>query len=293
MKNKGLAIAVLFILIQNTLYGFGDPITKNVYSHLTLYSVLTFRYWTAFICLMIIFGRRVIKELKNCKWTALILPGFCIASAFLVSNVALSLTSPTAVAFLRSTSTMITPVLALVVFKKPYGKKHIPILFFLMVGLYMLCSPDGLGGFGMGEILSLVSALLMAGTLVFAEDSVKKIDAITVTTVQTAFSAILTTVCAFTFGGGVHMETASITDWGVVVYLAICCTLTGYLLQNFALKSISASTVSVIQCAYPVMTAIFSYFIIGERIGLTGIIGALIIIVSVVAENILLAKEEK
>ena len=240
---------------------------------------------------MLIFGRRVIRELKTSKWTALILPGLCISSAFLVSNMALNLTSPTAVAFLRSTSTMITPILALLVFKKPYGKKHIPILLFLMVGLYLLCSPDGLGGIGLGEILSLVSALLMAGALVFAEDSVQKIDAITVTTVQTAFSAVLTTICAFTFGGGVHMEEASLSDWAVVFYLAILCTLTGYLLQNFALKSISASTVSVIQCAYPVMTALFSYFIINERIGTPGIIGALIILASVVAENILLAKD--
>ncbi len=89
------------------------------------------------------------------------------------------------------------------------------------------------------------------------------------------------------------MESAALEDWAVVFYLAIMCTLTGYLLQNFALKTISASTVSVIQCAYPVMTAIFSYFILDERIGSAGIIGAVIILASVVAENILLAKESK
>lgn len=87
------------------------------------------------------------------------------------------------------------------------------------------------------------------------------------------------------------METAVLEDWLVIFYLAIFCTLAGYLLQNFALGTISAATVSVIQCAYPVMTAIFSYFMIGERIGFAGIIGAVIIIACVVGENILLAKE--
>ena len=61
--------------------------------------------------------------------------------------------------------------------------------------------------------------------------------------------------------------------------------LMGYLLQNTALSKISARSVSLLQCTCPVMTALFSYLMLGERLGLAGIIGAAVILGGLVAEN--------
>ncbi|HCS10300.1 MAG TPA: hypothetical protein DIV40_02480 [Clostridiales bacterium] len=80
--------------------------------------------------------------------------------------------------------------------------------------------------------------------------------------------------------------------WTVVLYLAIFCTNIAYMLQNSALKHISAQAVSMLQCTQPILTAIISYFLLGEKLSTQGIIGAAIIIICIIAENIITTKEQ-
>ena len=65
----------------------------------------------------------------------------------------------------------------------------------------------------------------------------------------------------------------------------------GYLLQNAALGFISSRTVALLQCAGPVMTALFSRIILGETLSLTGMLGAAILLACVVAETLMKEKE--
>lgn len=284
-------LPMAFILLQSTLYGFGDPISKAAYEVVPLYSLLSARYTIAFVFLMVIFGKRVVRGLKACSVKDWLLPSLCIAGGYIATNIAIVLTTATATAFLRSLSTVMTPLLALVVFRKRFNRKHIPVLLLVVVGLYLLCGRGGLTGFGIGEIFGLLSALLLAGSLVFGEKALDKVDPVALTTVQTAMSVVLTTLCAFLLEGGVHLETAGTTEWLIIVYLAILCTVAGYLLQNAALRSISSRVVALLQCTGPVMTAFFSFLILGERLSLAGLLGAGILLACVVAETLMKDEE--
>ncbi|MBR5533382.1 MAG: DMT family transporter [Ruminiclostridium sp.] len=291
-KNSCQWLPIAFILLQSTLYGFGDPISKAAYEVVPLYALLSARYTIAFLFLMAIFGKRVVRGLKACSVRDWLLPSLCIAGGYIATNIAIVFTTATATAFLRSLSTVMTPLLALVVFRKKFSWKHIPILVMVIVGLYLLCGRGGLTGFGIGEIFGLLSALLLAGSLVFGEKALDKVDPVALTTVQTAMSVVLTTLCAFLLEGGIHLETAGTTEWLIIVYLAILCTVAGYLLQNAALRSISSRVVALLQCTGPVMTAFFSFLILGERLNLAGLVGAAILLACVVAET-LMADDEK
>lgn len=279
------------ILLQSTLYGFGDPISKAAYEVVPLYSLLSARYTIAFVFLMVIFGKRVVRGLKACSVKDWLLPSLCIAGGYIATNIAIVLTTATATAFLRSLSTVMTPLLALVVFRKRFNRKHIPVLLLVVVGLYLLCGRGGLTGFGIGEIFGLLSALLLAGSLVFGEKALDKVDPVALTTVQTAMSVVLTTLCAFLLEGGVHLETTGTPEWLIIIYLAILCTVAGYLLQNAALRSISSRVVALLQCTGPVMTAFFSFLILDERLSLAGLLGAGILLACVAAETLMKDKE--
>lgn len=280
-------LPIAFILLQSTLYGFGDPISKAAYEVVPLYALLAARYTIAFLFLMAIFGKRVIRGLKACSVKDWLLPSLCIAGGYIATNIAIVFTTATATAFLRSLSTVMTPLLALVIFRKRFNRKHIPVLLLVVVGLYLLCGRGGLTGFGIGEIFGLLSALLLAGSLVFGEKALDKVDPVALTTVQTAMSVVLTTLCAFLLEGGIHLESAGTTEWLIIVYLAILCTVAGYLLQNAALRSISSRMVALVQCTGPVMTAFFSFLILGERLNLAGLTGAAILLACVVAETLM------
>ena len=73
----------------------------------------------------------------------------------------------------------------------------------VLVGLYLLCGLGGLSGFGLGEVFSLLSALLLAGALIFGEHALDRVDPVTLTTLQTAASALMALLCALAFVGSI------------------------------------------------------------------------------------------
>lgn len=275
------------ILLQSLLYGFGDPISKFAFDVMPVYSLLVLRYSMALVVLLLLFGKRIWKGLKQCSVKDWILPTLCMSGAYVVNNIALDLTAATSVAFLRSLAMVMTPLLALAAYRRTYRWQHIPIQCLVVVGLYLLCGLGGLSGFGLGEVLSLLSALLLAGSLVFGEHALERVDPITLSTLQVAASVLMAAICAPIFNGGLHLELTTPTIWAIITYMAIGCTLAGYLLQNAALTTLSSRTAALLQCACPVLTAVFSRFVLGERLSVAGVIGAVIILICVVAETLL------
>lgn len=286
-RSRSKWFPCFLILLQSMLYGFGDPISKFAFDVMPVYSLLVLRYSMALVVLLLLFSKRIWKGLKQCSVKDWILPTLCMSGAYVVNNIALDLTAATSVAFLRSLATVMTPLLALVVYRRTYRWQHIPIQCLVVVGLYLLCGLGGLSGFGLGEVLSLLSALLLAGSLVFGEHALERVDPITLSTLQVAASVLMAAICAPIFNGGLHLELTTPTIWAIITYMAIGCTLAGYLLQNAALTTLSSRTAALLQCACPVLTAVFSRFVLDERLSVAGVIGAVIILICVVAETLL------
>ena len=286
-RSRSKWFPCFLILLQSLLYGFGDPISKFAFDVMPVYSLLVLRYSMALVVVLLLFSKRIWKGLKQCSVKDWILPTLCMAGAYVVNNIALDLTAATSVAFLRSLATVMTPLLALVVYRRTYRWQHIPIQCLVVVGLYLLCGLGGLSGFGLGEVLSLLSALLLAGSLVFGEHALERVDPITLSTLQVAASVLMAAICAPILNGGLHLELTTPTIWAIIAYMAIGCTLAGYLLQNAALTTLPSRTAALLQCACPVMTAVFSRFVLEERLSVAGIVGAVIILLCVIAETLM------
>ena len=102
---------------------------------------------------------------------------------------------------------------------------------------------------------------------------------------------ILALLCALAFDQGIHLGAATPSVWMSILYLALFCTVAGYLLQNAALGVLSSRTVALLQCFCPVMTAMFSRLLLGEQLSTPGILGAVIILLCVAAETMM--KDDK
>ena len=282
--SKGKVTAISLIVLQSALYGLGDPISKAAFDTVPLFRMLTLRYCIALAVMLIIWGKPIIAGLKKAKIKDWIVPVLCMGGAYVSNNVALLLTQATTVAFIRSLPTVIAPILAFLVFRRHYGKKLIVVQVFVVIGLYMLCcGKGGLGnGFGLGEVFALLAAVLLAASLVYGEKSLDRVDPLTLTALMVFASAAMAVV-GMLFANEVQTKPMTITVWAIILYLAVLCTIAGYLLQNIALKDITSSTVAVVQCLCPVMTAVFSLFILGERLSVFGTVGAVIILVCLVA----------
>lgn len=281
--SKGLAQAL--IVLQSVIYGFGDPISKIAFDVVPVYAMMTVRYSIAFAVCFLLFHKRIIKTVKTVPLKAWLIPGVCIGMSYLLNNVALSMTEATSVAFLRSMAVIITPALAFLMFGKKYKWQQLLAQILVLPGVYLLCVKGGLSGFGAGEVIALIAATLTAATLVLSGKYLEQVDPVSLTALQGGCSAVLALIgCAIFEGARIDMSVADAKVWGIILYLAILCTFLGYLMQNLALTGISERSVSLIQSLCPVMTAIFSLILLGERLSTAGIIGAAIIILCSLSE---------
>ena len=282
-KNRYKRWPEALIILQSVIYGFGDPISKIAFEVTPVYTMMSVRYLIAFAVCFMLFRKRVVETIKTVPIKAWLIPGLCMGLYYLLNNVALSITDATSVAFLRSLSVVITPAFAFLIYRTHYKWQIILIQVLVLPGMYLLCVRGGLSGFGIGEVITLIAAAMAAGSLVFSKNYLEMVDPASMTVLQAGCSAALALIGCFFVEGGIHLETTTGTAWLIILYLAITCTFLGYLMQNLALTRISERTVALLQSLCPVMTAIFAFFMLGERLTTAGIAGALIIIACVSA----------
>ena len=291
-RSKGLAEGL--IVLQSVVYGFGDPISKIAFDAVPVYSMMTVRYSIAFLVCLMLFGKRIAETLRTVPLRKWLIPGMCIGLSYLLNNVALALTEATSVAFLRSMSVIFTPLLAFLMFRMRYSWKQILIQILVLPGIYLLCVRGGLSGFGAGETVALLAAVLMGGALVFSHRYLSEdVDAVSMTALQGGCSALLAVLGCVFIERGIDMSGADAKVWAIILYLAIACTFLGYLMQNLALTKISERAVSLLQSLCPVMTAVFSFILLGEKLSAAGVAGAAIIIACVAASVLTTGREAK
>ncbi len=284
---------IMCIMIQSIVYGIGNPLTKMGFDSITALWCLATRFSAAAVLMIIIFGKRTLNQLKTTKPSQWLPPSICMASAYISCNIALGLTTATNVGFLMSLPVIFTPFLSTLLLKKKYPVRSIPIQLAVVVGLYLLCCGGGSFSFGLGEVVALICALSLAFALVFSEKTLNRMDAFSMSTVQTAVTAIISVAAAFIFDDVSVLPGVEPRAWLIIAYLATTCTCLAYIMQNIALSHISSGMVSMLQCTQPILTALFSFILLKERLSVVGITGAVIITLCVVIENYVNYREEK
>lgn len=282
---------VSYILLQSVIYGIGNPLTKIAYESITPFWLLTLRFFIAMFIFFIFFGKRLTAQLRTAKFSQYLPASLCMAIAYITCNLALNWTSATNVGFLMSLPVIFAPLLAIVILHQKYDFRYLPLQMIVTVGLYLLCCNDGGFTLNKGDFCALITAIALSGALVFAKKSLESLDAVTISAAQAGVTAFLSLTCALVFDDFSVVLNIEPAAWAVIVYLALICTSVAYVLQNSALIHLSSSTVSMLQCTQPILTAVFSFIILRETLSLRGIIGGLIIIGSVLTANLMEAKK--
>lgn len=178
MINNSHNKYIIFILLQSFLYGLGNPLTKIAFASITPLWCLAFRFGLAFSLFAIFFATRLRKQLQALSASQYLPAGLCMASAYISCNLALEGTTATNVGFIMSLSVIFAPLLSIIVLQRPYKISHLPIQLLVILGMYLLCSNGGTFSFNQGDLWALLTAVSVAGALVFGEKSLKATDAI-------------------------------------------------------------------------------------------------------------------
>lgn len=296
LENRGIQPIkikyICYIMLQSVIYGVGNPLTKVAYESITPFWLLTFRFSIAFFIFFLFFGKRILSELKAAKFLQYFPASLCMALAYITCNLALNFTSATNVGFLMSLPVIFTPLLAVVILHQKYDFKYLSLQIIVLIGLYLLCSNEGGFTLNKGDLLALITAIALSGSLVFGKKSLESLDAITISAAQAGVTAFISFICALLFDDFSVVPNIAPAALGVIIYLALTCTCIAYVLQNSALVQLSSSTVSMLQCTQPILTAICSFIILREIMSFRGVLGGVIIIGTILMANFMETSEK-
>ncbi|MEA4934945.1 MAG: DMT family transporter [Lawsonibacter sp.] len=282
MKNK--LIYSSFIILECILWGIGNTVTKVGLQSIGPYACLTIRFFLSFLLFVFFFFPKLLNHWTDMKRCIPI--SIATAAAFILSTLSLSFTSATNAGLLMALSVMFTPLLSLFVYKTRPEKKIIVSVILVVIGVYLLCGIDNGVGFGIGEIMALMSSFCLAVTLTFSAKFVCTMEPAVLSTVQSGITAMISFVFAVRMEDLDTLYNVSISGWLAIAYLVVGCTLIAYLLQNTALKHVSSVFVSIAFCTEPLFTALSAYFILDEKLSGIGYMGALFIIVGITVSSI-------
>ncbi|HSI67623.1 MAG TPA: DMT family transporter [Planococcus sp. (in: firmicutes)] len=130
-----------------------------------------------------------------------------------------------------------------------------------------------------GDILALIACALITGYLLFGQDVRKRLSLITYTYVVYSMSTI--TLFLYIIAKGESFGPYPPTEWMWFLLLAIVPNLLGHSLFNWALKWVSTNVISIAILFEPVGASILAYYIFGEHLTISQIIGGSIVIAGI------------
>ncbi|MDR6807341.1 drug/metabolite transporter (DMT)-like permease [Dyadobacter sp. BE34] len=133
--------------------------------------------------------------------------------------------------------------------------------------------------FDLGFALAMLSGVLYASYMLISKTVLNKIDIVSFMTVSMAVSSIYLFIICLIFDQPIwHFEPLI---WGVFVVQGLVCQLIGWLTINAAMKQMDAKSVSLSLLSQAIVTGIFAWVFIGEKITPQMIGGGVIILIGI------------
>ncbi|MBB5181955.1 drug/metabolite transporter (DMT)-like permease [Planomicrobium koreense] len=131
-----------------------------------------------------------------------------------------------------------------------------------------------------GDMLALIACALITAYLLFGQDVRKRISLVTYTFVVYSVSTI--TLFFYIIAKGESFGPYPASEWMWFLLLAIIPNLLGHTLFNWSLKWVSTNVISIAILFEPVGAAILAYFILGELLSASQIIGGSVVLAGII-----------
>jgi drug/metabolite transporter (DMT)-like permease len=278
------------LLSMTLIWGGTFPIVKIAMEYVSPVLLVAIRFSVATLILLLFFRKRIFPLPKGAVSRGGVLALFLFLG-FVAQNIGLTMTTASKSAFITGLMVLFVPVLQFVIERKPPKIGNIAGIAVVVSGLWLLTSPAG-AALNSGDALTLLCAVLFAIYIVYL-DVVSR----DMTTMQLLFIQMAATMVFAIAGTVVFERVYFIVDpkpVAAILYLTVFATLLTTYGQTRYQKETTPTRAAVIFSIEPVVAAVLSYFILGEMLGMEGMIGGVLIIggvlLSELSDNIPLLK---
>ncbi len=269
--------AYIEILGTALAWGISAVLMKKYIDQVTPYHLLMGRFVIATIFIFAI-KPNTIKQIDRESLKAGVPLGFLVFLAYTFGIVCLKYTSASKSSFLVSLSVLFVPLFESLIKRRMPGKWTFLSVFFSLIGLRLISGMDGTG-FNLGDILAILSALVYSVYIMMMDEKGKGIEEMTLTLIQLTVVSICSIILVL-FEGFNYQYLKII--WLPILVIGIFCTGMSTLFQTRAQKVASPESVGILLLGEPLFTTILAFFILKETILLRGLLGGLLLILSLV-----------
>jgi drug/metabolite transporter (DMT)-like permease len=275
--------ADMALLAVTVVWGVSFLLSKNSMNELQPYNFLAIRFFIAFVISSLIFIKRMSKMTKNTIKYGIIL-GIIMFIMYALQTVGLYYTTVSKSAFITGMNVILVPIFSALILKRVPQRKVIISTIIAFIGLGLLTIDDNIGNLNIGDILTLISAVVIALYVIYVGKYTIISDSVALAIVQFGVVALLSTVATFL----VETPTWPVTsiNWISIFFLSIMCTSLAFIVQSVAQKYTSPSHTALIFTFEPVFAAFFGYLFLREILPPRGLLGAGLIVGSMILMEI-------
>ena len=277
MGMNRLTAAVL-LLTTTFFWGVTFTIVKRAVESVDVFVFLSQRFILAFALILPICLLKG-KHLDTRTVRQGCLMGLFLFGAYAFQTVALLYTSASNTGFLTGLNVVMVPVLSSLMLRQRIpGSIKLAVLL-SVCGLSLLCG-NGSWHFNSGDILAAVCAVCVSLHLVYTGEFARQSDYYWLTAVQLGVVALLSTLFAVARGKPVLVWYPHLL-WTLLI-CAVIATVFAFLVQTSMQRFISHTNTALIFCTEPVFAAAYAWLAIDERLGLFGLLGAMLILAGMI-----------
>ncbi|BAW01492.1 transporter [Thermus thermophilus] len=263
---RGYALGLLALNLLTLLWGTTFVVVKGAVEAMPASALVFLRFLVASL-----FFLPWLARLPRGAWGPGMELAFWLLLGYASQAIGLQYTSASRSAFITALNVVLVPLLLSLAGRRVGRAGVAALLAFLGVGL--LSYDPNQPPFNVGDLWTLVTAVTYALYIVRLEVHAKAIPSLPLTAVQVVGTALLAGPWAL-WEGGLSWE----VPWGAVLYLGVVATALTTWLQTWGQRHVPAPQAAVLYTLEPVWATLFAFLLLGERMGLTGALGAFLVI---------------
>ncbi|MEY3919276.1 MAG: hypothetical protein RLZ15_70 [Actinomycetota bacterium] len=271
MKHKLASWLLLGVAMS---WGLAFVTMKDALGRQSVNSFLFYRFALAAIALIII-RPQIIKKINIDIVKRGGITGLFLAAGFIFQTYGLDMTGAAVTGFITGLYVVATPL-----FEQFFGGRKLGRTVWVSIGI----ATTGLGllslkGFsvGIGELLVLISALCYTGQIIALSKWSQGRDVWAMTFMQIFVVAVVTGIAALIEGFQTPPDSGV---WGVIIFTAIVCTVTAFIIQTWSQAILESTKAAVIMTMEVVFSALFAITLGGEILSTRTLIGGLLVVIS-------------
>jgi drug/metabolite transporter (DMT)-like permease len=257
-------MALLALIAVTVVWGVTFVQVKDAVELYPVFAFLAVRFAIATATLAVPAAARV-RTLGRTGVRAASLLGLLLAAGYALQTEGLRRTTVSGTGFVTGMYVVLTPVIALLLFRSRIGAAAWAGVALSTAGLVMLA---GFHGSATGDLLVLGGAAVYSLQIVLMERYAPRYDAIAFTVVEMASACLGLLVVAAARGElGVPRGW---TVWGALLVTGVFASALAFLAQTWAQRRTSATRTALAFSMEPVFAALFGYTLAGDRLGALG-----------------------